>query len=131
MTTAVTIHDETSSGQRTHTFSLDFLTAQIGAAELIRKRVYEEVEEYNRTSPACFAGLVQPNGADRTADGYRLRERRPLDAEAQALRALDAFTRNGFILIVDDRQVEALDEPIDLRVGTEISFIKLVPLVGG
>jgi len=133
MTTAVSvqIHDETSTGERTRTFSLDFLTAEITVAELIHKRVFEEVAEYNRTQPECFAGLVQPTDAERTRNGFRLRERRTLDAEAQALRALDAFMRNGFILIVDDRQVETLNEVVALRFDTEISFIKLLPLVGG
>ena len=38
--------------------------------------------------------------------------------------------RNGQLL-VDNRQVESLDEEIELKVATEVSFIKLVPLVGG
>ncbi|HLZ71095.1 MAG TPA: hypothetical protein VKV26_14430 [Dehalococcoidia bacterium] len=128
---AVTVHDETATGQCTRTFSLAFLTAQITVAELISKRVCEEVDEYNRNAGELFQGLVQPLGAERTARGYRMTAPRPIDAEAQALRALEAFTRNGFIVIVDDRQVERLDEEIELRSGTEISFLKLVPLVGG
>jgi hypothetical protein len=34
-------------------------------------------------------------------------------------------------MLVDDRQVEDLDEEIELRVSTEVSFVKLIPLVGG
>jgi len=125
------IHDETAAGQRTRTFSLDFLTARITVEALIRKRVQEEVDEYNRAAGELFQGLVQPQGAERTAQGYRMAAPRPIDAEAQALRALDAFTRNGFIVIVDHRQMERLEEQIELRSCTEISFLKLVPLVGG
>ncbi len=131
MTTAVTVHDETPAGRRTRTFSLDFLTARITVEALIRKRVEEEVEEHNHGAGELFQGLVQPQGAERTAQGYRLPARRTIDAEAQVLRALDAFTRNGFIVIVDDRQLERLDEEFELRAETEISFVKLVPLVGG
>ena len=131
MTTAITVHDETTAGRRVRSFSLDFLGARISVEALIRKRVVEEVEEYNRTMGELFHGLVQPQGAEQTVKGYRLPSRRPIDAEAQVLRALDAFTRNGFIVIVDDRQLERLDEEFELRAGTEISFVKLVPLVGG
>lgn len=131
MATAVTIRDETLSGERTTTFTLDFLTARITVRELIRKRVYEEVEKYNRTTPEYFHGLVQPRDAERVLNGYRLRERRRIDPDAQVSRALSAFERNGFFIIVDDCQVETLDEEITLHVGTEIGFHKLIPLVGG
>lgn len=131
MATVVTVHDETPAGRRIRSFSLDFLTAPITVEALIRKRVEEEVEEHNRAAGELFQGLVQPQGAERTARGYRLPSRRAIDAEAQALRALDAFTRNGFIVIVDNRQMERLDEQFELRAGTEISFVRLVPLVGG
>lgn len=131
MATAVTVHDETPAGRRMRSFSLDFLTARITVEALIRKRVVEEVDEHNRAAGELFHGLVQPQGAEQTVNGYRLPARRTIDAEAQALRALDAFTRNGFIVLVDERQLERLDEELDLRAGTEISFVKLVPLVGG
>jgi hypothetical protein len=35
------------------------------------------------------------------------------------------------VLLVDDRQVESLDETVVLRAGGEVTFLKLVPLVGG
>ena len=44
---------------------------------------------------------------------------------------VEAFGRNGFVVLVDDRQVEELDEDIELALGTEVTFLKLVPLVGG
>ncbi|MGI8857517.1 MAG: hypothetical protein ACR2JW_17420 [Thermomicrobiales bacterium] len=131
MATAVTIHDETLSGNRATTFTLDFLTARITVRELIRKRVCEEVAEYNRTTPEYFRGLVQPTDAERVLNGYRLRERRQINPDAQVSRALDAFERNDFFIVVDDRQVETLDTEITLSIGTEISFHKLIPLVGG
>jgi hypothetical protein len=93
--------------------------------------VCEEVAEYNRTTPEYFHGLVQPTDAERVLNGYRLRERRRIDPDAQVSRALSAFERNGFFIIVDACQMETLDQEITLRVGTEISFHKLIPLVGG
>ena len=78
-----------------------------------------------------FRGLVQPTEAEKVLNGYKLRERRKINWEEQYARAVEAFERNGFFMLVDDRQVDRLDEEIELKVATEVSFIKLVPLVGG
>lgn len=132
MTYTVTVHDETlgSTGDM-RSFTLDFLTTHITARELIRRRVTEEVALYNATATEYFHGLIQPTNTERTLNGYRLRDKRHVDAEAQIARALDAFERNGFFLLVDDRQIESLDSEIELRVNTAVSFVKLIPLVGG
>ena len=99
--------------------------------ELIRRRVYEEVQEYNLKDPDYFRGLVQPTDAERVLHGYRLRQRRKIDWEKQYQKAIEAFERNGFFILVDDRQVEGLDAEIEIRLNTEVSFIRLLPLVGG
>lgn len=131
MAATVTIYDETTAGERSRGLTLEFLTARVTARELIRRRVYEEVQEYNLTTPEYFRGLVQPTEAERVLNGYKLRERRQIDWETQYERALEAFARNSFFMLVDDRQVVDLDEEIELKVATEVSFIKLIPLVGG
>jgi hypothetical protein len=46
-------------------------------------------------------------------------------------RALEAFDRNGFFVLVGNRQAESLNESFEVKVETEVSFVKLVPLVGG
>src|SRR5207244_9699790 len=124
MATLVTVFDETTSGERTNSLTLEFLTARVTARELIRRRVYEEVQEYNLSTPEYFRGLVQPTEAEKVLNGYKLRERRKIDWEEQYERALDAFRENGFFMLVNDRQVEDLDEEIELRVSTEVSFVK-------
>lgn len=105
----LTIHDETAAGERTGSVSLEFFTERISVRELIRKRVYEEVQEYNLKQPEHFRGLVQPRDAEQVLNGYKLRQRRKVDWEEQYARATEAFERNGFFILVDDRQVEALD----------------------
>jgi hypothetical protein len=129
--TTITVYDETTSGERTGELTLDFLTERVTAREIIRSRVYQEVTEYNARQPEHFRGLVQPTDAERTLNGYRLRERRRLDWQAQFEKALAAFNRNGFLLLVGDRQLIDLDEEVELRYDSEVTFLKLVPLVGG
>jgi hypothetical protein len=99
--------------------------------ELIRSRVYQEVAAYNSQQTEYFRGLVQPSEAEQTINGYKLRKGRQIDGEAQFAKALQAFQRNGFLLLVDDRQFDDLDEIIELQPETEISFLKLIHLVGG
>ena len=131
MPVSLTIHDETIFGAKENPLTLDFLTETITARELIRERIYEEVRQYNATSPEYFRGLVQPTDAEATLNGIRLRERRRVNWEEQFRLALEAFARNGFFILVDDRQIESLDETVAIDPATQISFVKLVPLVGG
>ena len=134
MTTSVLIYDETLPGERTASRRLDLLTSTITLRELIRRRVYEEVQEYHAAPPsAVFTGLVTPSPVEAALNGPKPEHapKRRLDWEAQYEKALSAFARNGFFVLVGDRQVESLDEEIHLKVDTEVSFVKLVALVGG
>lgn len=54
-----------------------------------------------------------------------------VDPEERTRVTLESFGRNGFVVLVDDRQVTALDERVRLHAGSRITFLKLVPLVGG
>ncbi|MFI8289098.1 hypothetical protein EAO71_29805 [Streptomyces sp. ms191] len=55
----------------------------------------------------------------------------PGEAEGAYARAVAAFGRNGFLVLVGDRQVEELDETVELDRDTEVTFLRLVPLAGG
>jgi len=131
MSTTLTVHDETTSGKKTNTFTLDCLTEKMTVRELIRARIYQEVQDYNQKTPEYFRGLVEPTQAEKTLNGYKLRKQRKINWEEQYEKALEAFGRNGFFVLVGDRQAESLEEEFEVKVDTEVSFVKLVPLVGG
>jgi hypothetical protein len=128
---SVTFRDETATGRRLDEMSLPGLPDRVTVRDLIRMRVREEVARHNARPSRHFCGLVRPEDAEAELNGYRLREPRPIDLERQADLAERAFQRNGFFLLVGDRQAEDLDQVIDLTTDTEVVFIKLVPLVGG
>lgn len=134
MPDTITLYDETLSGERTPALRLSLLTSRMTLRELIRRRIYEEVQEHN-AAPAAhpFRGLVTPTDAERALNGDKDTPptKKRVDWEAQYARALDAFRRNGFFVLVGDRQMEDLDDEIELKLDTVISFVKLVPLVGG
>ncbi|WP_329022428.1 hypothetical protein [Streptomyces sp. NBC_00690] len=62
----------------------------------------------------------------------RVRQEAPGDdVDAACERAIKAFGRNGFLVLVGERQISELDEVVCLAKTTEVTFLKLVPLVGG
>ncbi len=123
--------DETTSGERSDAWHLEVSEERLTLREVIRRRVFQEVAEHNASSVLTFRGLVQPSYTQRVLGGYRMSKPRRVDPETQYERAVDVFARNGFVVLVDDKQVEDLDTMLDLRTRTEITFLKLVPLVGG
>lgn len=127
----VTIVDETTSGERDARWAIEIAEERLTAGELIRRRVFQEVAEYNARMPRVFQGLVQPEETERVLNGYAQRQPRRIDPEAQTELALRAFAGNGFLMLVGDRQVTDPDEEIELVFGTEVTFLKLVALVGG
>jgi hypothetical protein len=127
----ITITDETAVGQILHQITLDLKKEIITIEELIKARVYKEVENHNNKKSDYFNGLVQPKEAEKTLNGYKLKKNSTIDAEQQVYIALDAFQKNGFFILIDNKQVENLDEEILVSLNTQVSFIKLTPLVGG
>lgn len=133
MAVTLQIRDETTSGERTNERKLDLLTERITVRELIRSRVYQEVKDCNvkARQGKVFRVLVRPTDAEETLNGYRMRKPRELDWQKQFDAALEAFERNGFLILVDNHQVERLDEEIQINPTTQVTFLKLVLLVGG
>lgn len=135
MTYTIQVLDETTTNLTpTAARTLDFDTETISVRELIRRRVYEECTEYNASNGQRFHGLVIPEGMERELNSPEHRTmHRKVDWEKQYARAVEAFQRNGIIVLIGEHQAEDLDETVTLRLGQplEVTFLKLVPLVGG
>ena len=127
----LTIKDETAAGKTINELKVSFASELTTIREIINTRVKAEVEQYNNKMPEYFKGLVEPGDAERTLNGYKLKEKRKVDAEKQCLVALDAFQKNGFFILIDNIQSESLEQMVVINANTTISFIKLTPLVGG
>ena len=131
MSTTVKVRDESTAGGSLQEFALELLTERITVRELIRSRVYQEVQDYNQKQPEVFRGLVQPTDAEVTLNGFKLKQRRPIDWKKQFDKAIEAFESNRILILVDDKQVDSLDQEIEVKPGTEVSFLRLTMLVGG
>jgi hypothetical protein len=127
----LTIRDETTTGKTVNELVLSGIAARCTLRDLIRTRVREEVARYNAEQGDLFIGLVQPTDAEQELNGWRLRAPRRISWEEQADVAEEAFGRNGFFVLVGDRQVDDLDEELALTADTDVAFVRLTPLVGG
>jgi hypothetical protein len=133
MLATLSVRDETmfGLGESDYSFTLNFPTNQVTVRELIETRIREEVEKFNSEQPEIFRLLVQPSFAERFLNGFKFREKKQIDWREQYEKALEAFERNGFIVLVDELQVDDLNQIIEIEPKTSVTFLKLVPLVGG
>ena len=139
----LTIIDERIGSSKEQVLTLDCLTEELSVRELIRQRVYQEVGDYNHklaedarqplpkllvTPTEMEARLnakpskIGPNPASR---------KKPVDWQQHYDLACRGFESNAFFILIGDRQAEDLDETFRVAVDAEITFVKLVPLVGG
>ena len=132
MPTTVTIHDQTPAGDRTHSFTLDFLTEHVTVRQLIRSRVYQEVQDHNANKKAkTFHGLVQPTDTEVTPKGFKMNKPRDINWKTQFEKALEAFQKNAFHILLDGQHLKRLDDEVDLKPNAQITFVKHSPIIGG
>jgi hypothetical protein len=55
----------------------------------------------------------------------------PPDTEMAQQRALHAFTRQAYVVLVNGEQVEQLDDLVICMPQTKVIFLRLMPLAGG
>ena len=127
MTVTLTIRDETT-GRTTQEFSLEVPTERLTVRELIRSRVYQEVQDFNLRRPEVFRGLIQPSDAERTLNGCRVRPAKTIDWKEQFRVATESFAQNRFLILLDDEQLVDLDQEIEMQPNSTVTFLRLMPL---
>lgn len=128
----ITITDETATGDIINKILISVSNERMKVKDLIAARVTSEVNTYNNKLPEYFKGLVQPTEAEKTLNGFKLkRKKKTIDIEQQVFVAYDAFQKNGYFILIDDKQVDDLEQEVLVNDQTTVSFIKLTPLVGG
>ncbi|GJM26445.1 MAG: hypothetical protein DHS20C16_28600 [Phycisphaerae bacterium] len=132
MSYTITIRDETTGGDITVAGTLEFETERTTVRELIRSRVYQDVKDHNALqNQQLFGGLIQPTDTESDLNGYRFKKPRQVDWKKQFEVALKGFEEYQILILVNDRQVESLDDEVILTRETVVSFLRLIPLIGG
>lgn len=132
MTVEILVKDETTSGDVLGELALQLEAEDTTVRTIIETRVRAEVRAHNASRVlGTFKGLVQPTDAEQQLNRRREPRSRRVDADAQVATALNAFERGQVLVLIDDLQRIALDDELTLRAGSTVTFLKLVPLVGG
>ncbi len=131
MSYSVKINDETTTGQVKTSIVLEFPAEMVTVREIIRSRIYQEVKDFNAQPTGVYPGLIQPKESEQILNGFRLKTPRQIDWRDQLARAVQAFEKNQLVILIGEKQVESLDQEHRIRPTTEVSFLRLIPLVGG
>ena len=123
--------DETTSGTAYEPPALELADSRLTLRDLIALRVRAEVRDYNNACRPRFYGLVQPTDVESLVNGPKERRFKPIDADRQVQVALEAFRKQQFFVLLKSGQVEDLDQVVSVDEGDTVSFLRLVPLVGG
>ncbi len=125
----VKIRDESVPRSEVVEALLALSSAKLTARDLIAERVRMEIDRRLLTQDGRIApALIAPTEKETLLNRMTLKV---VNIEAKIEVALRAFEANGFILLVDDKQIESLDTQIELTPETVVTFLKLTPLVGG
>jgi len=126
---------------------LELVEEQITVSELIRRTVEEQVRDLltrrRLEAPEVQAALNQQylttqEVAEQSQAGkvslHAPAERNVpsrIDTPAEVAKALRAFEAGRFFIFADGRQVEGLDEVLSFEQQASVTFLRLMPLVGG
>lgn len=129
MSVAVKLVDQTLGVHPPITRQLRLVSERTTLREVLKRRIDEEVAELN-AGREKIKPLVTPMEQERRLNGGKP-VRRIVDPGRQFSAAVEAFERRRIVIIVDRRQVLDLDQPIVVAADTKVTFLRLVPLVGG
>ena len=117
------------TGQRTVQTHLTLPAPTLALHELIAHKVRQEVAECAaHQRPGLSGEFLAPEVLIR-ADAPAAHM--PGAAETEIARAQRAFMARDYMIVIDNRRVLDPEAVVTLHPGTQVEFIKILPLVGG
>ena len=123
----ITLQDASLQGQQQSPWQMNIFEEQSTLREILRSRIYQEVSEYNAKKRSQSLCLITP----RPVEPQQADAAPPIDWQIHYKQALEAFKKKRYIVLINGRQVTELDAPVHLTDQTTITFLKLIPLIGG
>jgi hypothetical protein len=130
----ITFLDETATGTVLQSWEVPVETDSITLEALIMLRVKEEIKRLETAQADQYFAFWREQSVEDQKIHLRNSPKNkpePADPEASGYRALEAFQRNAFFVLVDNKQVDRLDEILPITPQSTVSFVRLTPLVGG
>jgi len=137
------IRDISSQGDTLHEFYLSLSLPSTTVRNLIEQRVrteFEAIQKEEKLKGIAMFDVSETekmlnNHAKATVDSGQTRadgkSKFELELDTHIKNALLGFESNRFFITVNDKQVVNLDEPIIDVENCDITFMQLIPLVGG
>lgn len=135
-TLQISIRDESFPKKPVSEMIMELTSNRLTARDLITERVQAELDKrFEMKTAVQHQHLIDLTVKETLLNTETKRISNNLSknssADHQIERALLAFSKNEFLLLVDDTQIDQLDKELELRTDTVITFLRLTPLKGG
>jgi len=122
--------------------SLRLVSERVSAREIITRTVAEQIQALEELHKEDFASIyaalsqqyLSPDDLTNQAATGKVvlhREAARPRVELEVGRALRSFASKNFKIFLDGRELHKLDDEVTLIDGSSLTFVRLVPLVGG
>ena len=128
MSLTLTVCEKTPGAAPPHEYPVEFTESRLTVRELLRNIVFQQV--YNRNNEIRDTSRVRSD-AEALLNQKSKTPGQTIDWVPKFDHAVEAFENNQVILLLDGTQIESLDETVNLTSNTKLTFLKLIPLVGG
>ncbi len=129
MLTTLQVFDETTGRGSTQAGALSFSETRVKVRDIIVERVRREAARRNAGATPDSPSLVEPGPVEELLNEPKTGK--VIDADRQCDVALKAFRDRAFLVLVDERHLDDLDDEVELQDESRVTFLRLVPLVGG
>lgn len=140
MQTQVDIVEKVVGQTERRAFSLRLATQRIVARDILALHVRQEVDRLNDQARrnhnahdrvASFLVGSHAHAAQTRLNPRRRSAPKVLDPETEIATAIDGIIARRIIMLFDDREVEDLDAELTFTDSSVVTFLRLMPLVGG
>ena len=128
MSFPIVIREKSASDAITVVFSASFPFEKISVRDLITEKVKQEITQRQTQSKIT---LTEKERKLNAKQGHIEVSGRQLDLDSEIQKALDGFRRNAFFVIIDGEQYTDLERELIWHKKLEVTFLRLIPLVGG
>lgn len=125
----ITVSEKVTGGPARNEFTMDVPVHRLTVRDLIRNCVNYQAELVNsgKNKSPFFAPAPIEEEINATAEN----KARKVDGDKQFHIACEAFSSKKVLLLLDGSQETELEKEIVIGPDTRITFLQLVPLVGG
>ncbi|HEY1012651.1 MAG TPA: hypothetical protein VGE07_08115 [Herpetosiphonaceae bacterium] len=128
MSVSVLMRDTTLTGEIMRELRVALESELTTVGGLIAARVRAEVAAHNQRVAEQGAEAEAPPEPRSALAQW---DRRPVDAEREIAAALQAFGRKAYLVLVDREQCDDAECEVLIAPEATVSFLKIVPLIGG